>query len=46
MLGNVGFPPVLPCVNYLSGGIDGVKGYEPRADWQHRELIKQQTFKN
>ncbi|XP_023311439.1 uncharacterized protein LOC108914133 [Anoplophora glabripennis] len=36
LLGRVGFPSVQPCVNYLSGGIDGVRGYEPRADWQHR----------
>ncbi|GJQ71872.1 hypothetical protein Trydic_g2985 [Trypoxylus dichotomus] len=36
LLGHVGFPPVMPCVNYLSGGNDGMKGYEPRADWQHR----------
>ncbi|CAH0563468.1 unnamed protein product [Brassicogethes aeneus] len=35
LLGRVGFPSVQPCVNYLSGGIDGVRGYEPRADWQH-----------
>ncbi|XP_019868155.1 uncharacterized protein LOC109596977 isoform X2 [Aethina tumida] len=36
LLGRMGFPSVQPCVNYLSGGIDGIKGYEPRADWQHR----------
>ncbi|CAG9836632.1 unnamed protein product [Diabrotica balteata] len=36
LLGRVGFPTVQSCVNYLSGGIDGVRGYEPRADWQHR----------
>ncbi|XP_044253525.1 uncharacterized protein LOC123004356 [Tribolium madens] len=36
LLGRVGFPSVQPCVNYLSGGIDGIKGYEPRGDWQHR----------
>lgn len=36
LLGNVGFPPVLQCVNYLSGGLDGMRGYEPRTDWQHR----------
>ncbi|XP_049817718.1 uncharacterized protein LOC109596977 isoform X3 [Aethina tumida] len=35
LLGRMGFPSVQPCVNYLSGGIDGIKGYEPRADWQH-----------
>ncbi|KAK9888278.1 hypothetical protein WA026_000541 [Henosepilachna vigintioctopunctata] len=36
LLGNIGFPPVNQCVNYLSGGLDGIRGYEPRADWQHR----------
>ncbi|XP_057657612.1 uncharacterized protein LOC130894693 isoform X2 [Diorhabda carinulata] len=36
LLGRVGFPAVKSCVNYLSGGIDGVRGYESRADWQHR----------
>ncbi|CAH1112668.1 unnamed protein product [Psylliodes chrysocephalus] len=39
LLGRVGFPNVQPCVNYLSGGIDGVKGYEPRADWQHSKTL-------
>ncbi|VEN43019.1 unnamed protein product [Callosobruchus maculatus] len=36
LLSRVGFPSVQPCVNYLSGGIDGIRGYEPKADWQHR----------
>ncbi|KAF2899338.1 hypothetical protein ILUMI_06829, partial [Ignelater luminosus] len=36
VLQEVGFPKVQPCVNYLADGIDGVKGYEPRNDWQHR----------
>ncbi|XP_045476790.1 uncharacterized protein LOC123682286 [Harmonia axyridis] len=36
LLGEIGFPPVIQCVNYLSGGLDGMRGYEPRADWQHR----------
>ncbi|CAG9862443.1 unnamed protein product [Phyllotreta striolata] len=36
LLGRVGFPTVQSCVNYLAGGIDGLKGYEPRTDWQHR----------
>lgn len=39
LLSQVGFPSVQPCVNYLSGGIDGVRGYEPRADWQHRKYF-------
>ncbi|KAJ8956676.1 hypothetical protein NQ318_014031, partial [Aromia moschata] len=36
LLQQVGFPSVQPCINYLSGGIEGVRSYEPRADWQHR----------
>ncbi|KAJ8970236.1 hypothetical protein NQ317_017596 [Molorchus minor] len=37
LLQQVGFPPVQPCVNYLSGGIEGARGYEhSRTDWQHR----------
>ncbi|XP_023015615.1 uncharacterized protein isoform X1 [Leptinotarsa decemlineata] len=36
LLGRVGFPSVQSCVNYLSGGIEGIRGYEPRTDWQHR----------
>lgn len=35
LLNTVGFPQVQPCVNYLAGENGGVKGYEPRADWQH-----------
>ncbi|XP_074036063.1 uncharacterized protein isoform X3 [Leptinotarsa decemlineata] len=35
LLGRVGFPSVQSCVNYLSGGIEGIRGYEPRTDWQH-----------
>lgn len=30
------FPKKAPCVNYLAGGDDKMKGYEPRWDWQHR----------
>lgn len=44
LLAQVGFPSVQPCVNYLSGGIDGVRGYEPRADWQHSKFL-QELFK-
>lgn len=29
------YPQMSQCVNYLSGGSDGFKNYEPRADWQH-----------
>ncbi|XP_066258437.1 uncharacterized protein [Euwallacea similis] len=36
LLGRVGFPSVQPCVNYLSGGSEGIRGYESKADWQHR----------
>ncbi|ERL89174.1 hypothetical protein D910_06550 [Dendroctonus ponderosae] len=36
LLGRVGFPSVQSCVNYLSGASEGLRGYEPRADWQHR----------
>lgn len=35
-----GFPQVQSCVNYLSGGSNGFKGYEPRTDWQHSESSK------
>lgn len=36
LLQQVGFPPIQSCVNYLADGIDGVRGYAPRSDWQHR----------
>ncbi|CAH1115907.1 unnamed protein product [Phaedon cochleariae] len=36
LLGRVGFPSLRSCVNYLSGGIDGIRSYEPKTDWQHR----------
>lgn len=39
LLQRVGFPAEQQCVNYLSGGSDGMKGYEPRADWQHSEYF-------
>lgn len=38
MLGRVGFPSVQPCVNYLSGASE-IRGYEAKADWQHRKYI-------
>lgn len=37
LLSRVGFPSVQPCVNYLSDRLDGIRGYEPRGDWQHRK---------
>ncbi|XP_050308583.1 uncharacterized protein LOC126744991 [Anthonomus grandis grandis] len=36
LLSTIGFPTVQPCVNYLSGTSEGLRGFEPRADWQHR----------
>ncbi|XP_017772263.1 PREDICTED: uncharacterized protein LOC108559469 [Nicrophorus vespilloides] len=35
LLGKIGFPEQ-SCVNYLSGGLDGMKVCEPKADWQRR----------